>query len=304
MNAMTIAMTAAWTVAAAAIAAYAAMAASEVTYVTLADGRRQARALPLLFKLLLPFTGNFDRMLARPAFSRQVNAANTMLISAGFEGLLNGREFVALKFLSPIVAGTVWSAMILSAASLLEGSIIDDMKFLLCGMGYVMMYAYPMMWLRSELKKRHMAIMKALPFVLDILTLSVEAGMDFISALQRNCATRKMDALNEELLRMTKEIQVGLSRKDALRNMAERVNQIDLRAVAFALIQADELGVSIGAMLRIQSDQLRARRFDRAEKLAAEAPTKMLFPLMLCIFPAVFIILLVPILSQALRGMM
>ena len=127
--------------------------------------------------------------------------------------------------------------------------------------------------------------------------------MDFISALQRNCATRKMDPLNEELLRMTKEIQVGSSRKEALRNMAMRCRQGDLKAVANALIQADELGVSIGSILRIQSEQLRSRRFDRAEKLANEAPTKMLGPLMLCIFPAVFIILLGPVLMQAMKGM-
>lgn len=101
---------------------------------------------------------------------------------------------------------------------------------------------------------------------------------------------------------MTKEIQVGLSRKEALRNMAARVCQPDLKSVAFALVQADELGVSIGAILRIQAEQLRSRRFDRAEKLAAEAPVKMLGPLMLCIFPAVFIILLGPVLSQAMKG--
>jgi tight adherence protein C len=128
--------------------------------------------------------------------------------------------------------------------------------------------------------------------------------MDFISALQRNCKSRRLDPLNEELLRMTKEIQVGSSRKEALRNMANRVKQPDLKAVAFALIQADELGVSIGAILRIQSEQLRSRRFDRAEKLASEAPVKMLGPLMLCIFPAVFIILLGPVLTQAMKGML
>jgi tight adherence protein C len=85
--------------------------------------------------------------------------------------------------------------------------------------------------------------------------------------------------------------------------MAERVGQGDLRSLALSLIQADELGVSIGAMLRIQSEQLRSKRFDRAEKLAAEAPVKMLGPLMLCIFPAVFIVLLGPIISQAMKGM-
>ena len=103
---------------------------------------------------------------------------------------------------------------------------------------------------------------------------------------------------------MTKEIQIGSSRKEALRQMADRVRQPDLKAVAYALVQADELGVSIGSILRIQSEQLRSRRFDRAEKLANEAPTKMLGPLMLCIFPAVFIILLGPVLVQAMKGML
>ena len=97
---------------------------------------------------------------------------------------------------------------------------------------------------------------------------------------------------------MTREIQVGTPRRVALKNMAERVKQPDLKSVAYALIQADELGVSIGTILRIQSEQLRSRRFDRAEKLANEAPVKMLGPLMLCIFPAVFVILLGPLILQ------
>ena len=103
---------------------------------------------------------------------------------------------------------------------------------------------------------------------------------------------------------MTKEIQVGQSRRDALRRMAERVNHPDLRSVSFALIQADELGVPIGPILRIQSEQLRARRFDRAERLATEAPVKMLGPLLLCIFPAVLLVLLAPILLEAVKNIM
>jgi tight adherence protein C len=92
---------------------------------------------------------------------------------------------------------------------------------------------------------------------------------------------------------------MGTPRRIALANMAERVGQPDLTGVVHALVQADELGVSIGSILRIQSEQLRSRRFDRAERLASEAPVKMLGPLMLCIFPAVFIILLGPIIMQS-----
>jgi pilus assembly protein TadC len=253
-----------WVLAAAGVAWYVATMASEVTYVTLADGRRQARQLPVIFKALLPFAQNFYPLMRGSVMRGVVERAKVKLVQGGFEGLLSAEEFVALKMM--------------------------------------LLWVIPDLWLRDMVKRRHLSIQKALPFVLDLLTLSVEAGMDFISALQRNCKLRKLDPLNEELLRMTKEIQVGRSRRNALREMAERVGQRDLKAVAFALVQADELGVSIGAMLRIQSDQLRARRFDRAEKLAAEAPVKMLGPLMLCIFPAVFIILLGPVLTQAVKG--
>ena len=265
MTLLALATIASWALAAAGVAWYVASIAREVTYVTLADGRRTERSIPLIYRVLLPFVGNLDPLVTKPCFAQQVAAADARLVSAGFEGLLTGREFVALKMM--------------------------------------LLWVFPDLWLHCAVKRRHLSIQRALPFVLDLLTLSVEAGMDFIGALQRNCKSRRMDPLNEELLRMTKEIQVGSSRREALRNMADRVRQPDLKAVAGALIQADELGVSIGAMLRIQSEQLRSRRFDRAEKLAAEAPVKMLGPLMLCIFPAVFIILLGPVVSQAMKGM-
>lgn len=265
MPVLSLSVIAFWAAAAACLAWYAASVAGDVTYVTLADGRRQARSIPVLFKMLLPFAPNFFPLVRRPFFRDEVARMDSLLVQGGFEGLMNGEEFTALKLM--------------------------------------LLWIIPDLWLYAAVKHRHLAIQKALPFVLDLLTLSVEAGMDFISALQRNCKSRRLDPLNEELLRMTKEIQVGSSRKDALRQMAERVRQGDLKAVASALIQADELGVSIGSMLRIQSEQLRSRRFDRAEKLAAEAPVKMLGPLMLCIFPAVFIILLGPVIGQAMKGM-
>ena len=290
-----------WAAAAACLAWYAATVAGDITYVTLADGRRQERSLPVVYKMLLPFVGNFSRLVSRPAFARQVESADALLVAAGFEGLLSGREFVALKMILPLVVGPACLLLALWAAAVVED--MGQLAVVFAVMGFVLAYFHPLLWLRKSLKRRHLSIQKSLPFVLDLLTLSVEAGMDFISALQRNCKLRRLDPLNEELLRMTKEIQVGSSRREALRNMADRVRQPDLKAVSYALIQADELGVSIGSILRIQSEQLRARRFDRAERLAAEAPVKMLGPLMLCIFPAVFIILLGPILGQALKGM-
>lgn len=264
MSVLSIASIAVWALAAALFVGYVFSIASEVTYVTLADGRKAERSIPLPIKILLPFAPNFFKLVQRKSFQTLREKYSSLLVQAGFERLISAEEFLAIKLM----------------------------------LGWV----FPDIWLYRTIKARHLSIMKALPFVLDILTLSVEAGMDFISALARNCKTRKMDALNEELLRMTKEIQIGVMRKEALKNMAERVKERNLKIVANSLIQADELGVSIGSILRIQSEQLHSRRFDRAEALAAQAPVKMLGPLLLCIFPAVFIILLGPLLMQAMKG--
>ncbi len=299
MTVLQAAIIACWAACAAGFAAYAVSIASEITYVTLADGRKTARSLPLVFRMLLPFVPNLAGFVSRPGFARARQAADEMIVAAGIEGLLSGTEFVALKFLVPLTCGTAWTALVLLLGALMPESPFAGNGIVFGMAGFLLFYAYPLMWLRSTLKRRHLAIMRALPFVLDLLTLSVEAGMDFMGALQRNCERRKLDPLNEELIRMTREIQVGTPRRIALRNMADRVRQPDLKGVAHALIQADELGVSIGSILRIQSDQLRGRRFDRAEKLANEAPVKMLGPLLLCIFPAVLVILLMPILMQA-----
>ena len=299
MTGMPIAIIACWAACAAGFAAYAASVASEITYVTLADGRKTERSLPLVFRMLLPFVPNLAGFASRPGFARARQTADEMIVAAGMEGLLSGTEFVALKFLVPLTCGSAWLALVLLLGALMPESPFAGNGIVFGMAGFLLFYAYPLMWLRGTLKRRHLAIMRALPFVLDLLTLSVEAGMDFMGALQRNCERRKLDPLNEELIRMTREIQVGTPRRIALRNMADRVRQPDLKGVAHALIQADELGVSIGSILRIQSDQLRGRRFDRAEKLANEAPVKMLGPLLLCIFPAVLVILLMPILMQA-----
>ena len=291
-----------WTAAAALLAFYAASIASEITYVTLADGRKTERKIPLVFRLLLPFVSNLSGLVGKPAFSKSRAAADQMIVASGLEGLLSGSEFVALKILVPLVCGTAWALAVLAPGMLNPDSFFSGNSVLLAMLGFLYFYAYPIVWLRAALKKRHFAIMRALPFVLDLLTLSVEAGMDFMGALQRNCNRRRLDPLNEELIRMTREVQMGISRRVALRNMAERSRQPDLKAVSFALIQADELGVPIGPILRIQSEQLRARRFDRAERLANEAPVKMLGPLLLCIFPAVLIVLLAPILMEAAKN--
>lgn len=286
--------------------------ASHITYVTLADGRKQERALPLLFKMMLPFAPNISRVVEHASMHKSLMAARWQLVASGFEGVISDKEFLAVKMLMPIIGGIIWTT-ILQVGLLLESlgatssdtqGVVGSNFITLLMVGILFCWLYPIAWLRKALKQRHLAIQRALPFVLDLLTLSVEAGMDFMSALQRNCENRRLDPLNEELIRTIREIQVGVSRKDALRNLSDRVRLTELRTVCTGLIQADELGVSIGAILRIQSVQMRQQRFERAEKLANQAPTKMLGPLLIFIFPATIIMLLGPMLADIVGGML
>ena len=231
-----------------------------------------------------------------------MDQADTRLVTAGFEGLLSGWEFIALRFLCPVVLGLFWTALMYLVGQV--DDTVHDYFGVLSLLGFLLFAAQPGLWLSATIKKRHKSIQKASPFMIDLLTLSVEAGIDFMNALQRSLENRKTDPLTEELMRVNHEIQLGTSRRNALKNLARRVDMPDMRSFAYALIQADELGVSIGTILRIQSDQIRQKRFARAEKMANEAPVKMLGPLMLFIFPAVFIVLLGPILSRVAGGMM
>lgn len=154
---------------------------------------------------------------------------------------------------------------------------------------------YPIIWINDKVTKRHLAISRALPFNLDLLTLSVEAGLDFTAALAKVVEKGKTGPLRDELNLVLKQLKMGKTREEALKSMILRVDLQALTQFVTALIQADKMGTSLGKVLRIQSTQLRIERTQRAEKLANEAPVKMLFPLIACIFPTVFMVLFGPI---------
>ncbi len=291
-----------WGLAATAVAWYGINIARQITYVTLADGRTQTRSLPILFRLLLPLAPNVTPLFHRKSFQKIRVKTDRDILSAGYDGLITGEELLAMRILLPVIFGTVWwffarSCLGTAPADSFVHRVALPMKLI----GPMYLFIYPAMWLGKALKTRHRSIERALPFILDLLTLSVEAGMDFMMALQRCVERRRVDAIAEELIRVVRNIQLGMTRKEALRDMSLRVNLPSLRSVVQALVQADELGVSIGYILRIQSDQIRQRRFERAERLANEAPVKMLFPLLFFIFPAVFLILLGPVIGRLLR---
>lgn len=155
-------------------------------------------------------------------------------------------------------------------------------------------------WLKEKAQMRKKSILKALPYTLDLLTLSVEAGMDFIAAIQRLTQRTAKNPMVEEFGHMLKEIRLGTSRSDALRNLSNRLEIEEVSSFTTLLIQADQLGSSIGIVLRAQSDQIRSKRFQNAEAAGARASQLILFPLIFCIFPAVFIVILGPTLLNML----
>jgi tight adherence protein C len=161
---------------------------------------------------------------------------------------------------------------------------------------------YPILWVRDQVKKRHLLIQRALPYNLDLLTLSVEAGLDFTAALAKVVEKGKTGPLRDELQIVLKQLKMGKTREEGLKAMIARVDLPALTTFVTALIQADKMGTSLGKVLRIQSTQLRIDRTQRAEKLANEAPVKMLGPLVICIFPTVFMVLFGPIVFAFMYG--
>jgi tight adherence protein C len=154
---------------------------------------------------------------------------------------------------------------------------------------------WPMLWVRGRIRRRQDEIRRGLPYALDLLTLSVEAGLDFTQAMTRIVKKLGNGALAVELGQTVRDIHLGRTRVQALRDLSRRVDLSELNSLVGALIQADELGSSRGPILRIQADQLRVRRSQAAEKLAMEAPVKILLPLILFIFPTIFIMIFGPI---------
>lgn len=151
----------------------------------------------------------------------------------------------------------------------------------------------PDLWLANLIAHRKKAIARALPDTLDLLTISVEAGLGFDAALAKVVGNTS-GPLAEEFYRMLQEIRLGTSRTDAFRNLGERTDVPELSAFVLAMLQADIFGISIGKILRVQAKEMRIKRRQRAEEVAMKAPVKVVFPLVLCIFPALLVVILGP----------
>ena len=154
-------------------------------------------------------------------------------------------------------------------------------------------FFFPQLWLQTRINSRQKEIRKAMPDALDLLTICVEAGLGFEAAMSK-VSEKWENQLSMALLRAIREIQLGKARRDAMRDMADRIGIPEMTSFVAAIIQSEVLGVSLAKVLRIQSDQMRVRRRQLAEEQAHQAPVKMILPLVFLIFPSIFIILLTP----------
>lgn len=165
----------------------------------------------------------------------------------------------------------------------------------------VLGFVLPHMALSSMITRRKQAIIKKLPDALDLMTICVDAGLTFDGAMSK-VDEKWDDPLAQELGRVVYEVQLGKSKRQALRDMSGRMDVPDVTSFVASIVQAEQLGVSVGKVLRIQSDQMRVRRRQRAEEKAHQAPVKMLFPMVFLIFPSMFIVLLGPAVFQVYRS--
>lgn len=223
---------------------------------------------------------------------------------SGLDYSINPAQYAAARLLGAIfvAASSAWilgsfdkpgdSAAGFGHARYLQVTLIGA----LCG------WIYPAIWLRDRLGSRKSELMKSLPFFLDLITLCVEAGLNIQGAINQAVLKGPKSALRDEFQRVLRDIRAGKGRAQSLREMADRLNEPGITNFVTAVIQAEVMGMSLGPVLRAQADQRRSERFLRAEKLAMEAPVKMLFPLIAFIFPCTFVVLFFPIVMKFMQS--
>ena len=247
--------------------------------------------LPFRQRVLAPFVVKLGAFFGRFLPHKNVEKLQKNLQEAGNPSKLGPVEFMGVRLaLGIVLGGAFFFLMLISQGFSLITFAIPG---ILAGIGYIM----PGIWLSRKIKQRKKEIQNALADAIDLLSISVEAGLGFDPALAR-VANKWDNALTDEFKRMLGEMQMGKSRREAMREMQGRVNVDDLNVFISSLVQADQLGVSIAQILRVQSRQMRVRRRQRAEEKAQKAPIKMLFPMVFLIFPAMYVVILGPAIPQ------
>jgi tight adherence protein C len=245
-------------------------------------------AQPFSERVIMPFMRRLGEVSTRFTPQNVLEQTRKKLELAGNPGRMDASTFMILHFVAAVFLGAL-----IFVFTLFSHTIGLPIKILMVAAFTVLGYFLPDLLLKSRIDSRQKSVRRAMPDALDLLTICVEAGLGFDAAMSK--VHEKWE--NELALafgRVIREIQLGKLRRDALRDMAERLGIAEMTSFVAAIVQSEMLGVSMAKVLRIQSDQMRVRRRQYAEEQAHKAPIKMIFPMGLLIFPALMIVLLTP----------
>jgi tight adherence protein C len=245
-------------------------------------------AQPFSDRVIMPIMRRLGEISTRFTPQHVLESTRKKLEMAGNPGRMDASTFMILHFVAAIFLGGL-----IFAISLFSKTFTLPIKLLLVLIFSVLGYFLPDLLIRSKINGRQKQVRKAMPDALDLLTICVEAGLGFDAAMSK--VHEKWDnELSIAFGRVIREIQLGKLRRDALRDMADRIGLAEMTSFIAAVVQSEMLGVSMAKVLRIQSDQMRVRRRQYAEEQAHKAPIKMIFPMGLLIFPSLMIVLLTP----------
>lgn len=244
---------------------------------------------PFLERVILPIIEKVGEISTRFTPQKLLQETTLKLELAGNPGRIDAATFLATRF----VGAALFGGGLLMIARLSASPWTLSRTVLVVGIFTVIGFFFPQLWLQSKINSRQNEVRKALPDALDLLTICVEAGLGFDAAMSK-VSEKWENELSIMFGRTIREVQLGKTQREALRDMADRIGLPELTSFVAAVIQSQILGVSLAKVLRIQSDQLRMKRRQFAEELAHKAPVKMIIPMALLTFPSIMIILMAP----------
>jgi tight adherence protein C len=238
-------------------------------------------------RLVLPALSSLGAIARRMTSEDMRKRLDRNLLLAGSPKGWDAERILTVRFLLGLIIPSLYLAL-----SALNGK-LDTLVMVGCGLVFYIGWFGPPSLLSARASRRRDNIRQELPDTMDLLTISVEAGLGFDAAVGQ-CITNIRGTLSDELSRVMQEMQLGVARSQAFRNLDHRTDVDELKSFVLAMIQADQFGISVSRVLRAQAGQLRVRRRQRAEEKAMKLPVKMIFPLILCVMPSLFVVVIGP----------
>ena len=255
-----------------------------------ANIRERTLLQPIGDRVVAPISTGLTAVARRFLPSGQVDTSAKKLLHAGMAGQERLDRFLAVRVIGVGLIPLWFLMFVVVKVGPVQSGLVSLGEFALFSAAGIF---GPDAWLNRKVEDRQNAIRVRLPDVMDLLTISVEAGLGFDQAVDRTIAAVP-GPISEEFGRMLGEMRAGASRPESLRALDERTNLPEIKSFVLALLQADTFGVSIGRVLRAQSDEIRVKRRQLAQERAQKAPVKMLIPMVFCIFPALFVVVIGP----------